>query len=338
MTSKELVINALNHKAVERFPRQIWSLPNVSMFKSKELYAFNKQYPSDIEGANIQYGNSPYSKGTPNALGSYIDEFGSLWQAAEAGIVGEVKKPVLENWKDLDNYKMPLEMLKNADFSLLKKQYAQSDKFIMAGTFVRPFERMQFMRGSENLFIDLAEGEEYVYRLAKLLHSFNCRNIEMLADAEVDGISFMDDWGAQVSMLISPVLWRSLFKPMYKDYIDIIHSKGKYAFFHSDGCIEKIYPDMVELGLDAINSQLFCMDIEGLAEKYGDKITFWGEIDRQQTLPFGTVADVNAAVDRVSSAIIKKNGKRTGAIAQCEWHSQNPLENIYAVFERWNEK
>ena len=74
----------------------------------------------------------------------------------------------------------------------------------------------------------------------------------------------MDDWGTQISLLINPQIWREIFKPMYKDYCDLAHSKNKYVFFHSDGFIEQIYPDLVEIGVDAINSQLFCMDIENL--------------------------------------------------------------------------
>jgi uroporphyrinogen-III decarboxylase len=203
---------------------------------------------------------------------------------------------------------------------------------------IRPFERMQFMRGSENLYVDLALEDEHVYRLAEMLHEFFLREVKMLAETAVDGISFMDDWGSQQTLLINPKLWCKLFKPMYKDYIDIIHKKGKFAFFHSDGNIELIYPHLVELGVDAVNSQLFCMNIEKLAENYGDKITFWGEIDRQNILPGGDVAAINAAVDRVAAAVYKKNGKRTGAFAQCEWGNDVTFDSMAAVFERWNQK
>ena len=142
------------------------------------------------------------------------------------------------------------------------------------------------------------------------------KELEMVTRTDVDGFSFMDDWGTQISLLINPEIWREWFKPMYKDYCDLAHSRGKYVFFHSDGFIEQIYPDLIEIGVDAINSQLFCMDIEKLVDLYGDKICFWGEIDRQYILPFGTTEDVKKAVDRVADAIIRKNKKRTGAFAQ----------------------
>ena len=233
---------------------------------------------------------------------------------------------------------MPWEIINEMNISRVNESCKKSDQFILVGTHIRPFERMQFMRGTENLFMDLAMGEPEVEKLAKMLHQFSMKELEILVNTDIDGISYMDDWGTQLSLLISPKTWRQVFKPMYKDYCDLAHSKGKYVFFHSDGNIEAIYPDLIEIGVNAVNSQLFCMDIEGLVHKYGDKIAFWGEIDRQNIIPFGTVKDVHNAVDRVSTAVIKKNNKRTGAIAQCEWNAFDPYENIKAVFEEWNRK
>jgi len=338
MTSRERVIKALNHNEVDRFPRTLWSLPNVSMFKKELLEDFLTKYEMDIGGPDLTFGVSNYSKGIPCIIGSYTDEFGCEWNVAEDGIIGEVKNPIFEDWAALDNYHMPWEIIDNIDLSRVNESCKKSDKFMLVGTHIRPFERMQFMRGTENLFMDLAMGEPEVEKLAKMLHEFYMKELELLVNTDIDGISFMDDWGTQISLLISPKTWREVFKPMYKEYCDLAHSKGKYVFFHSDGNIEAIYPDLVEIGINAVNSQLFCMDIEGLVEKYGDKITFWGEIDRQHVIPFGSVGDVENAVDRVALVVIKKNQKRTGAIAQCEWNAFDPYENIVAIFEQWNKK
>lgn len=94
---------------------------------------------------------------------------------------------------------------------------------------------------------------------------------------------FMDDWGSMHSLLVSPDMWRARFQPLYEDYIRIAHDAGKKVFMmHSDGNITAIYEDLVEMGVDALNSQLFCMDIEELGRRFKGRITFWGEIDRQQ--------------------------------------------------------
>jgi uroporphyrinogen-III decarboxylase len=111
---------------------------------------------------------------------------------------------------------------------------------------------MQFLFGTEKLFIELAYASKDLHLLRDIVHDFFMEELRRWVETDVDGISFMDDWGTQRNLLISPQMWRELFKPLYKDYCDLIHSKNKYAFFHSDGCIEQIYPELIEVGVDAI--------------------------------------------------------------------------------------
>lgn len=335
MTSRERVIKTLDFQPVDRAPRQLWMLPGIIMFRNDELTEVLSKFPPDIGGPAVRYGTSKRAKGNPCEVGEYTDEWGSVWRVAEPGVIGEVKEPPLKDWAGLDSYTPPYELLDEADFSMVNKSCEESDLFMLAGTFTRPFERLQFLRGTENALMDLAYGSNEVFRLLDMIHDFSIREMQMWADTNVDGVSFMDDWGSQTSLLISPTKWREIFKPLYKDYCDILHAKGKYVFFHSDGYIEDIYPDLIEIGINAVNSQLFCMNIEGLGEKYCGKITFWGEIDRQHILPFGTTEDVRNAVRRVRRALDKGSG---GVIAECEWGIGTPKENIEAVFDEWNKK
>jgi uroporphyrinogen-III decarboxylase len=182
--------------------------------------------------------------------------------------------------------------------------------------------------------MDLAFERSELLCLLELIHQFNLHELRLLAPASADAIMFKDDWGSQTNLLISPAQWRRRFKPLYAEYCRLIHDAGKFAFFHSDGQISAIIPDLVEIGVDAINAQLFCMDIEALASQYQGRITFWGEIDRQHALPFGTLEDVRAAVFRVRRALDDGSG---GLIAQCEWGNDTPQENIAAVFSAWLE-
>jgi hypothetical protein len=267
-------------------------------------------------------------------VGTYTDEWGCVWHVAEPGVVGEVKGAPLDDWSALDNLRPPYEILQEADFSRVDQSCAETDQFVLAGTTVRPFERMQFLRGSQSLYLDLGYEPQDLYRLRDMLHEFYLHELELWVATDVDGISFMDDWGAQSSLLISPKQWRAFFKPLYKEYCDLIHSGGKYVFFHSDGYIRDIYPDLIEIGVDAINSQLFCMDLEELGQRFAGQITFWGEIDRQAILPFGTSEEVRAAVRRVRAALDDGSG---GVFAQCEWGIGVPAENVAAVFETWLE-
>jgi len=304
------------------------------MFRKTELEEVLGMFPSDFTGAPGKYGPSKRAQGTPSEVGTYIDEWGCEWTVAEPGVCGEVKNPPLADWDRLADWEPPWELLEKADFSKVEAFCKSTDKFVKAGTHTRPFERMQFLRGTENLFMDLAFQPEEFMVLRRKIHEFNLREIELWSTTAVDAVGFMDDWGTQSSLLISPDLWRDIFKPMYKDYCEILKSKGKYVFFHSDGHTIDIIPDLIEIGIDALNTQLFCMDIEEIGRRFKGKITFWGEIDRQNILPFGSVEGVRSAVRRVRRALDDGSG---GVIAQCEWGIRDPKENIIAVFQTWLE-
>jgi len=346
LTSRERVSKALSFSHPDRAPRDLWWLPAVEMSQKEELNSLLRRIPMDIDKPKYKVGLSERQKGQPTILvpgsrppvfipekGNYVDEWGSVWHVAEDGIMGEVKEPVLDDLSKIAGLSPPWEYLETTDLSKVNRSCAESDKFMLSGICARPFERMQFVRGTEKLFIDLAYGTKEIFKLRDMIHEYNLKRIKMWLETDVDGILMMDDWGTQNSLLISPALWREFFKPLYAEYCDLIHKQGKYVFFHSDGWIEDLYDDMVEMKVDAINSQLFCMNIEKLAEKYQGKITFWGEIDRQRILPFGNVHEVTEAVYRVRKALDDGTG---GVIAQCEWGKNNHMENMESVFEAWN--
>jgi len=334
MNGRERVTRTLEFNNPDRIPRQLWTLPGISMFRESELNAILDKYPEDIAIAEVRYGRGNREKGVRYLRNqTAIDAWGCEWHAGEDGVAGEVKNPPINKMDEIDHLKPPFEMLKNADFTNANQLHERTDKFTIAWTTVRPFERMQFLVGTENLFLELAVASRHFLRLRNIVHEFFLEELKMWVDTDVDAVMFMDDWGSQRSMLISPNMWREFFKRLYKDYCDLIHDKNKYVFFHSDGHIEAIFPDLIELGIDAINSQLFCMDIEELGRLYRGQITFWGEIDRQHVLPYGSKDDVADAVTRLKNALWEPEG---GVIAQCEFGLADPAENIETVFETWD--
>lgn len=334
MTGRDRVKACLTFSSPDRAPRDLWTLPYVTLFQKEELNSLLEKYPMDIEFASLNDSWRAELDKYSAKVGYYKDEWGSIWYVAEPGVSGEVKKPVLNDWAALNKLKPPLELIRNRDWSYVNKYCEQSDKFIISDNAARPFERMQFLRGTENLFIDIASADKRFYNLLQIVHEYNLEDIKSWCKTNVDAVDLMDDWGSNRSLLINPIIWRDIFKPIYKEYCNIIHNAGKFVFFHSDGNIEGIFGDLIEVGIDAINSQLFTMNIEELGRKYKGKITFWGEIDRQYVLSFGTSEIVSEAVIRVRRALDNGIG---GVIAQCEWGKNNPINNIKAVFRTWNE-
>ena len=267
--------------------------------------------------------------------GHYNDDWGSVWFVGEPGVMGEVIRPVLDDWNKMRKFIPPFHLIENRNLSYVNKCCEKSSAFNLSGIAGRPFERLQFLRGSQNLYLDIAYDCSEFYKLLEMVHEYNLKDIEFWCKSEVDGVFFMDDWGSNDSLLIDPKIWREVFKPLYREYCDAIHHANKFAFFHTDGFTEPIYNDFIDVGIDAINSQLFVMNIEELGRKYKGKITFWGELDRQKILPFGSQEDVYNAVKRVRMALDDVNG---GLISHCTWSRYDPIENIKAFYRSWNDK
>lgn len=329
--SRELVYKTLAGENPRRAPRHLWVLPWAEIHHPAALKKIRKDFPDDIVFAPASLREIPATKGDFYKKGEYIDEWGTRFENLTDGIIGEVKQPQLESLEEMRNLVTP-EALKSVDIEAVNAFCKTSDRFVLCDAALpRPFERIQWLRGTENVFMDLALNPELLKELIQLVHRFYMDLLEIWCRTDVDGIWFMDDWGSQNSLLISPDMWREFFKPCYKDYIDIIHHHGKKAFFHSDGYILDIYPDLIELGLDSLNSQIFCMGMEKL-KPYRGQITFWGEIDRQHLLPHGTPKEVKEAVEAVYDNLWDQGG----CIAQCEFGPAANPDNICTVFDHWD--
>jgi hypothetical protein len=332
MDSIELVEKALSCDLGDnRVPRHLWTLPWARIHHGERLQQIQTEYPDDIVHCPLFYIEEPMVAGDPYNGKPYTDEWGATFTSIHPGIVGEVKEPFISDWEDLFELRLPREKL-TVDRDKVDAYCKSTDKYVITDCLARPFERYQFMRTSEQTYYDLAEQSEGFFELLNRIHDFFVQEIEVWAKTAVQGLWIMDDWGAQTSLLISPDQWRRIFKPLYSEYVDIAHSNGKKLFMHSDGYILDIIPDLIEIGVDALNSQIFCMGLDNL-HKFRGKITFWGEIDRQHILADDPPEKVRDAVVQVKENIYY-NG---GVIAQCEFGPGAKPDNVETVFRTWNE-
>jgi len=335
MTSRELVLSTLEFRnTTGRVPRHLWALPWAERNHPGSIERITKDYPEDITGSpQFLREKVQIVKGDPYAIGEYVDEWGCVFNNIHDGIIGEVKHPLVhpddEDWEDTSAINIPVEYL-STNKNDVKNFCASTDKFVQSPCLARPFEQLQFIRGTENLYIDLMDPPEKMLEFIKKMHNFYKELVTIWCDTDVDGIFFMDDWGSQNSLLINPTIWDQIFAPLYKDYIDIAKSRGKKTFMHSDGNTTSILPRLIELGLDAFNSQLFCAGVPYYSPFKG-KITFWGEIDRQHILPDPDTEKARAAVRSVYETLWA-NG---GCIAQCEFSAGSNPDTVYAVYDEW---
>ena len=335
MTSRERVLRTLEFNSPDRIPVDLWVLPKARIIHGEAFDAVYERHEKDIVSVSgpfdLSYTPEYYQQGR------FTDPWGSVWNNLQVGILGKVKQPVFTDYSRLEDYEPPIEQFlaeweaARGSIAAQIAQARQAGRFVIGG-WISLFERMQFLRGTENLYCDIALEEDELFQMIDIVMRFMHVYVEKWLEMDVDAVAFGDDWGTQISLLISMRIWRKLFKPLYKELIDRIKATGKKVFFHSDGYILELYPEFIELGVDAVNSQLWCMGVDKVAEQFAGKITFWGEISRQQTLPFGTSKDIYEAADTMKQQLFR-NG---GLIGQSEVGGDVPLANVEAALTAWN--
>jgi uroporphyrinogen-III decarboxylase len=170
------------------------------------------------------------------------------------------------------------------------------------------------------------------------LLAFNLRWIGRWTQLDYDGLHFADDWGSQAGLMINPKQWRQLFKPRYAEMFRLVRQAGMDVWFHSDGKINAILPDLVEIGVAVINCQNRLVGHDWIANNLRGRVAFRTDIDRQKVLPYGSPAEVKEEVHRTFAACGTSKG---GIIACGEIGPDVPLENVramYAAFREYGEE
>ena len=169
------------------------------------------------------------------------------------------------------------------------------------------------------------------------IESFIMETMKKVMDAHAHkafAFWFADDFSTQRGMMISPDLWRKFLKPTYKKIFELIKSYNLLVWFHSCGSFRPVMRDLIDIGMDlweTVQAHLEGNDPQELKKEFGANISFFGAINCQKTLPFGTPEDVRREV-RERIRILGKNG---GYICGPDHSIQAnmPPENIIALFD-----
>jgi uroporphyrinogen decarboxylase len=200
----------------------------------------------------------------------------------------------------------------------------------------------QYLRGFRDWFMDFASDRKLLAALFDAVLEVNlaaCKETLEEVGAEVDVLLTADDLGLQGGLMVSPEAYRALIKPRHKRYFQLMHDLSlAKVLFHTCGSVADILGDLVEIGVDVLHPVQVAaakMEPAQLKKQWGAKLAFWGAIDTQRVLPFGSVADVKAEVERRIEELGAGGGYVLGAVHNIQ--PDVPLENILAMYRHARE-
>ena len=351
---RERVLQAIQHQETDFVPYNFHAIPQVyrtlqdyyglpdslaladfignHVVKIGSDFNYNP-WGQEIEEVRLTPSGGPVYTNLDVAGALHTDEFGCVWDRT-SGMPHPVGYPLEEDHTLLDNYQMP-DPYRAGRFDQAKAlaDLWRDKAFIFGKLGMVLFERAWSIRGMVNLFTDMLDRPDFVEELLdRIVQEWNLPIIDQQIALGVDGFYFADDWGSKTGLMFSPKLWRRFIKPRLAAIYDHCHQAGVYVGQHSDGNIVEIFPDLIEIGLDVFNPlEPAAMDVLEMKRRFGDKVTFYGGVDVEHTLPFGTPAEVRAEI-RERAATIGRGG---GYILQST-HTMLfdvPLENLIAYIE-----
>ena len=210
----------------------------------------------------------------------------------------------------------------------------QDAGFAAVFTAVQIYEPAWALRGMDNLLMDMAEGDEKAAACMERITAMQEKVSRRLAESGLDMIIFGDDVGMQNSMIMSADIWRETIKPATARTIAAAKAVNPdiLAYYHSDGYIEPIIPELIEIGVDVLNPiQPECMDPVKIKAEYGSSLSFWGTVGTQTTMPFGTADEVRECVKRMIETVGQGGGFVVAPTHYIE--PEVPWENVFAFVE-----
>jgi uroporphyrinogen decarboxylase len=207
----------------------------------------------------------------------------------------------------------------------------KDEYFVIGDIELTMFEMAWHMVGMEKFMTDLATREAYVDVVLDKCKEFSIGIGKKLVELGVDGIWAGDDFGAQNGMMISPKMWRNVFKPRFAEVFSELKRANPdvIVMYHCDGAVAPILDDLAEIGLDVFNPVQ--PNVPGhepaeLKAKFGSKLSFWGAIDQQYLLPRGSAEEIEKDVAEKIRILGESGGYMCSPAHILQ--SDTPLENV----------
>jgi uroporphyrinogen decarboxylase len=252
----------------------------------------------------------------------------SMWSAMSRPLMNRASDPQFPD------------LLREATRALHK----DTDYAVMLNAGVSLFETAQYLCRTDQLLLELLADRKKIEMLLDRLLEISLAKLAVMLDAAgpyIHVIKINDDFGMQTGPMISPRLFREVFKPRHKSIYDFIHQRQPdvHILLHCCGSIYPLIPDLIEIGLDILNpvqTSTANMDPMQLKREFGDDLVFWGGgIDTQHILPWKTPQEIADDVKRNVEIFAPGGGFVFSHIHNIT--PDVPPENIIAMFDAFKE-
>ncbi|MBN2293887.1 MAG: hypothetical protein JXM70_15775 [Pirellulales bacterium] len=264
-----------------------------------------------------------------------VNEWGYRLETLDDGTMGHPTSAHLPDWTAVDDFSPP-DLAEEERMAAAPAFFDEcEDRYRLASYDLSGFTVFTLLRGYENSMTDFLIEPERSGRLMDMICDFECAQMDIAARHGFHGIHFADDWGTQSGLMISPGLWRELFKPRYKKQFAHAHSLGLDVWFHCCGNFIEIVEDFNEIGVDVLNiSQPNVMDIDEVGRRLKGKQAFMMPISYQTVSIQGSVEEIHAEAERLFRLLATPQG---GFIGYVEEYSSMGMsqENYRACGEAW---
>lgn len=285
------------------------------------------QYKQDMESVMARYAEffpyylpgqidyTQYKDASCNIMED--DAWGYRWHYSMHGIEGQVTDHPISDWSRFATYQAPdsdvfMDRGGRRDWKQEFETIARLKESgeITSGGLVHGFLflRLQYLRGFENLMIDMYEEEPKLAALIEIIDRENLKIVHQYCRAKVDLMELPEDLGAERSMIISRAMFLKYIIPSYKKMILPCKKNNVKIAIHSDGYIVDILEDLIEVGMDIINPQDLCNGIDNLARILKGKVCIRLDLDRVRITPSGTRKQIMELIEEEVKVLGSKAG------------------------------
>jgi uroporphyrinogen decarboxylase len=231
--------------------------------------------------------------------GRVRDVFGVVWDRTVDKDIGNIEGAVLPG-PSLAGYAFPDPLDPRFFADIHEKISLAPNRFRLFCLGFSLFERAWTLRGLENLLADVVENPGFVHELLEAVGDYAVAQVRGALGYDIDAVYFGDDWGHQTGLMLGRAAWREFVKPVLARMFREVTAAGKLVFLHSCGKVDELFDDLADIGLSCFNPfQPEVMDIAAHYAGRRGRLSFWGGLSTQKTLPFGSEKDVRREAERL---------------------------------------